>query len=104
MGSGLSIRGGYAYAQGAWLHGHLSEHYCVKESIRIWFWGLLLPLLTLMTIWQTKALSLVLLLTAYILLFCRIYLSTKEGDLPLKTDCSMLYFVLRVSFLNYSDK
>ena len=72
-----TIRGGYAYAQSAWLHGHLPERYCVKESISIWFWGLCLPLLALITIWLTKGLSLILLLTVYIVLFCRVYISMK---------------------------
>jgi hypothetical protein len=38
-------RSGYAYANGAWLHGASAERYNVRECLRILFWGLLLPLL-----------------------------------------------------------
>ena len=37
-------RGGYAFAQGADLHGAPPERYGVRESRRAWFWGLGLPL------------------------------------------------------------
>ena len=39
-----SLRGGYAYAQGADLHGARPERYCVRESLSIWFWALGVPL------------------------------------------------------------
>jgi GT2 family glycosyltransferase len=38
-----SLRGGYAYAQGAHLHGAAPERFCVRESRSIWFWGLGIP-------------------------------------------------------------
>ena len=41
-----SMRGGYAYAEGAYLHGAPPERHRVKESRRIWLWGLLLPMIT----------------------------------------------------------
>lgn len=41
-----SIRGGYAYAEGRQLHGALPERHRVKESRRIWFWGLVIPVVT----------------------------------------------------------
>ena len=34
-----SVRTGYAYAEGSWLHGSSSEQHWVKESKSIWFWG-----------------------------------------------------------------
>ena len=43
-----ALRGGYAYAQGAYLHGASSEHYRVWESRRAWFWGIWLPLACLL--------------------------------------------------------
>ncbi|MDJ0677168.1 MAG: glycosyltransferase [Calothrix sp. MO_167.B42] len=67
-----NLRAGYAYAEGAWLHGKSSARHCVKETRSIWFWGLFLPLLVLGTVWLTKALSL-LLLVGYPLLTYRIY-------------------------------
>ena len=72
------IRGGYAYAEGAWLYGNLSERYCVRESMRIWFWGFLLPLLSIATLWYTQGLSLILLIIAYVVLFFRVYISMKQ--------------------------
>jgi len=37
------LRGGYAFAQGADLHGAPPERHCVRESRGIWFWGLGIP-------------------------------------------------------------
>lgn len=40
-----SIRGGYAYAEGAYLHGLKQERHRVRNVQRILFWGLVLPLI-----------------------------------------------------------
>ncbi|MBI5891283.1 MAG: glycosyltransferase [Nitrosomonadales bacterium] len=40
-----SMRGGYAYAEGARLHGASPERHRVKESRRIWIWGLGIPVI-----------------------------------------------------------
>lgn len=42
-----AVRGGYAYAQGAHIHGAPPERHCVRESRRAWAWGVMLPLLVL---------------------------------------------------------
>jgi len=42
------LRGGYAYAQGAALHGAPPERHWVAESRRAWIWGLYIPLCTLL--------------------------------------------------------
>jgi GT2 family glycosyltransferase len=42
-----AVRGGYAYAQGAHLHGKPPERHWVAESRRIWLWGLWLPLIAI---------------------------------------------------------
>jgi GT2 family glycosyltransferase len=39
-----ALRGGYAYAQGAYLHGAPPERHWVWESRRAWLWGVWLPL------------------------------------------------------------
>src|SRR5262249_2297836 len=39
-----ALRGGYAYAQGAYLHGRSPEHYRIWESRRAWIWGVWLAL------------------------------------------------------------
>lgn len=42
-----TVRSGYAYAQGAHLHGAPPEQHGVRESRSAWFWGLGLPLFAL---------------------------------------------------------
>jgi GT2 family glycosyltransferase len=62
-----NIRAGFAFAEGAWLHGKPPEKHWVKESRSIWLWGLWIPLLSLLFLpWS------LLLLTLYPLLFTRI--------------------------------
>jgi hypothetical protein len=39
-----AIRGGYAFAQGAYLHGAPPERHYIWESRRAWLWGVWLPL------------------------------------------------------------
>ncbi len=41
-------RAGYAFAEGAYLHGSAPERHWVKESIRPWIWGLGIPLIGLL--------------------------------------------------------
>jgi glycosyltransferase involved in cell wall biosynthesis len=43
-----AMRCGYAFAEGAYLHGSSPERHWVKESYRAWFWGLLLPIIGLL--------------------------------------------------------
>ena len=75
-----ALRGGYAYAEGSWIHGKTTERHWVKESRSIWFWGLALPLLILVMLLPTGNLSL-LLLGLYILGIYRVYSSLdRESD------------------------
>jgi GT2 family glycosyltransferase len=47
-----TMRSGYAYAEGAYLHGAPPERYGVKETRRVWVWGLVIPAVaTSLTIW-----------------------------------------------------
>jgi len=39
-----TMRAGYAYAEGAYLHGAAPEYHWVAESKRAWIWGLLIPI------------------------------------------------------------
>jgi GT2 family glycosyltransferase len=57
-----AVRAGYGYAAVAWLHRRSAGHFWFHESASIWFWGLLLPLLTWGFAWPTRGLSLLLLL------------------------------------------
>lgn len=71
------VRSGHAYAQGAALHGHTPERYNVKPSQRIWFWGAVIPLLSLGGMFFTQGWSL-LLLAGYPLLILRTYYQTRQ--------------------------
>lgn len=39
------VRSGHAYAQGCVMHGREAERYNVKESLKIWVWAFILPLM-----------------------------------------------------------
>ncbi len=67
-----SVRAGYAYAEGAWLHGAPPECHWVKESRSIRLWGLIIPALLLTTAIPTHGFSL-LLLAGYPLMAYRAY-------------------------------
>lgn len=70
-----SRRAGYAYAEGAWLHGALPERHWVKETNRIWLWGLVVPAIALGGIPLTHDLSLWLLVGYPLLIYhtyCRL--------------------------------
>lgn len=57
-----TLRAGYAFAQGADLHGASPEHHCVRESCSIWFWGMGIPVVVfgLVPWWGNWALVLLL--------------------------------------------
>ncbi|WP_347987151.1 glycosyltransferase family 2 protein [Methylomonas sp. AM2-LC] len=42
-----SIRGGYAFAAGCYLHGFTQERHSLLESSRIWLWGGVIPIVIL---------------------------------------------------------
>ncbi len=42
-----ALRGGYGFAQGAWIHGAPPERHWVSESRRAWMWGLWVPIAVL---------------------------------------------------------
>ncbi|MGQ9872779.1 glycosyltransferase [Leptodesmis sp.] len=67
-----SVRAGYAYAEGSWLHGAPPECHWVKESRSIRLWGLIIPALLLTTAIPTHGFSL-LLLAGYPLMAYRAY-------------------------------
>ena len=76
-----AVRAGHAYAEGAWLHGAAPERHWVRESLRSWLWGLLLPLVVLGLTLPTHGWSLGLLLT-YPLLGWRIFTAKSEAVGP----------------------
>lgn len=56
-----TTRAGYAYAEGSSIHGGYPERHWVKESLRAWFWGLLLPIILFIMFFVSLKLSLFLL-------------------------------------------
>lgn len=67
-----SMRTGYAYAEGTWMHGRSPERYRVHESTSIWFWGAGVWLAALGLARPSRGTSMFLLL-GYPLLMARIY-------------------------------
>lgn len=57
-----SKRGGYAYAEAVYLHGASPERYGVRETQRIWIWGLGIPLVVLSLVAWTGMYGMALLL------------------------------------------
>jgi GT2 family glycosyltransferase len=70
-------RAGYAYAQGAAMHGGTPERHFVRDVRRIWFWALIVPLAALLPAWWTRGWSLLALL-GYPLLAARVYVSGRR--------------------------
>lgn len=67
-----AIRGGWAMAEGAAMHGDLPERFRVKESRNRWVWGLAVPVVALGLAWFTNGLSLLIFLI-YPVLMWRVY-------------------------------
>lgn len=66
------LRAGWAFAEGAALHGREPEKHWVRESRSILWWGAVLPGFALLLAWPTGGLSL-LLLAGYPVLGARVY-------------------------------
>ncbi len=66
------VRSGYAYAEGAFLHGASIERLWVKECRSIWLWGIVIPAVGLLLAWPTKGISLIVMIGLYLLLFAKI--------------------------------
>lgn len=67
-----SVRAGYAYAEGAFLHGAPPEQHWVKETRSIRLWGLIVPSIALVGALPTQGWSLLLLMGHGVMTF-RIY-------------------------------
>lgn len=86
-----SKRAGYAFAQGAAMHGKTPERHWIRETRSIWFWGIILPLIALIAAWPTSFLSL-LLLVAYPLLLIKIYRYQRKIGLSRNAALAYAYF------------
>jgi GT2 family glycosyltransferase len=67
-----TVRSGYGYADGAYLHGKPPERLYVREVRSIVFWGMVLPFLAICLAWPTRGASLAL-LAGYAVLYWRIW-------------------------------
>jgi GT2 family glycosyltransferase len=67
-----TVRSGYGYADGAYLHGKPPERLYVREVRSIVFWGMILPMLVIGLAWPTRGASLAL-LAGYPILYWRIW-------------------------------
>jgi cellulose synthase/poly-beta-1,6-N-acetylglucosamine synthase-like glycosyltransferase len=75
-----SVRSGYAYAQGASMHGGSSERHFARENLRAWFWGFVIPAVAIGAAWPSRGISLFLLLL-YPGQLWRIYVQTRSRRL-----------------------
>jgi glycosyltransferase involved in cell wall biosynthesis len=60
-----SVRGGWAYAEGAAMHGKPPERHCVRQCMNTWVYGVILPIVLLGVAWWTYGISLLLMLLIY---------------------------------------
>jgi glycosyltransferase involved in cell wall biosynthesis len=89
-----TLRGGYAFAEGAFLHGSTPERHWRRESRRAWFWGLLIPLLTLITCMLIGGAGLLLLLV-YPLQVVRL---ARRGDGASRNNWVLAFFLVLGKF------
>lgn len=73
-----AVRTGYAFAEGAYLHGAAPEFHWVIESRRVLFWGALLPI-TILTLVLFNWKSGLILLLIYPIQICRLAISVKHS-------------------------
>ena len=67
-----ALRAGWAFAEGAALHGSSPERHWVRDTRSVLFWGLVLPVAVLLLAWPTRGLALAL-LAGYPVLAARIH-------------------------------
>ena len=72
-----TMRAGYAYAEGAYLHGAAPEYHWVAESKRAWIWGLLIPFSAIILLIISPVLGLLLMLI-YPLQILRLTIKSKQ--------------------------
>ncbi len=85
-----TMRAGYAYAQGAHMHGKAPEYHWVKESKRSWLWGFFLPLAMLIAL-LIKPIIGIAIASIFVLQFTRLTLKSPE---PLVFAMKQSYFLL----------
>jgi len=89
-----TTRAGYAFAEGAYLHGKLPERYWVKEFRSACVWGLLIPLVSISLVYFYGLWTLVI-LTAYPLQIVRL---TIKGQHGLRVNLLRAFFLILGKF------
>jgi len=89
-----TVRNGYAFAEGVYLHGTPPERHYVRESMRAWLWGIALPLCSLLSISAYSTWGLILLL-AYPLQIMRLGLRNTG---PIHRRALLAFFQLLARF------
>jgi glycosyltransferase involved in cell wall biosynthesis len=85
-----TTRAGYAFAQGASMHGAAPEYHWVAESRRAWCWGFILPLIVLILA-LVKPVWAILLIFIYPLQWLRLTLQIKQ---PFKKASLRAFFLI----------
>jgi glycosyltransferase involved in cell wall biosynthesis len=92
-----AVRGGHALAQRYALNGGSRLQDCRREFFSALFWGLVLPLATLLLVWPTRGLSL-LLLGGYALLGWRVYRYYVRSGVPKSDAILVARFIIYAKF------
>ena len=91
-------RGGHAYAEGAWMHGLSPQRHWLKENLRNWIWGLLLPAVALGLAIPTRGLSLSILLLYPVSFFKGFYSNYKSGQFTPRDAAVYAFFCVLMKF------
>jgi len=89
-----TLRGGYAFAEGAFLHGAAPEQHWQRESRRAWLWGLGVPLATIIASLMLGWFGLLLLLV-YPLQVVRL---ARRGDRSARENWLQAFFLVLSKF------
>jgi GT2 family glycosyltransferase len=95
-----SVRAGHALAQRYALNGRSRLHDCRREIVSALLWGFAVPAATLLLLWPTRGLSL-LLLSGYALLGSRIYKHYRRTGLSSAEAYLVTRFTLYAKFANF---
>jgi hypothetical protein len=77
-----STRSGYAFAEGAAMHGKLPERHGIRHVRRFILWGIVFPCTILVLAWPTRGLSLLLFLVYPLQVAWNAWRQRKAGMLP----------------------
>ncbi len=74
------VRSGWYHAEGMAMHGRGSERYCVRQSLNIWFYGLIVPLAVLILVASGYGLGLLMLLVYPVHVYKVYRMRLRHGD------------------------